>query len=104
MKIIYSPQAREDLREIKIYISDVLKNPIAAKNVTEKIIKSVHRLSEQPNLGFALSEKTQRDTDYLCLLSGNHGIFYLIKESHIQIIRILDLRTDYMRIVFDEML
>ena len=102
MKIIYSPQARDDLREIKSYVSDVLKNPIAAKNVTEKIIKSIHRLCEQPNLGFSLSEKTGRDTEYLCLLSDNHGIFYLKKENTIQIIRILDLRTDYMRIVFDE--
>ena len=34
MKIIYTPQAREDLREIKEYISSVLENPGAGKNVT----------------------------------------------------------------------
>ena len=34
MKIIYTPQAREDLREIKEYISSVLENPGAGKNIT----------------------------------------------------------------------
>lgn len=100
MKIIYTPQAREDLREIRDYISDVLKNPVAAKNVSEKVLKTAHILSEQPNSGVSLSEKTGRETAYRCLISGNYGIFYLEMNNCVQIIRILDLRTDYMRIIF----
>ena len=100
MKIIYTPQAREDLREIKEYISSVLKNPNAGKNVTSKILKTAHILAELPNSGFSMEEKTGRETNYRCLISGNYGIFYLISGNRIQIIRILDLRTDYMRIIF----
>lgn len=102
MKIIYTPQAREDLREIKQYISQNLKNPIAAKNVTDSIIKSVHRLSLMQNLGIKLSEKTGRETDYRCLFSGNYGIFYIASDDAVRIYRILDLRTDYMRAIFSE--
>lgn len=102
MKIIYAPQAREDLREIKHYISHNLQNPIAAKNVTDSIIKSVHRLSLMPNLGIELSEKTGRETDYRCVFSGNYGIFYIASNDAVRIYRILDLRTDYMRAIFSE--
>lgn len=53
-----------------------------------------------PNSGVSMQEKTGRETNYSCLISGNYGIFYLVSGNHIQIIRILDLRTDYMRIIF----
>ena len=102
MNIVYTPQAREDLREIKQYISNNLQNPIAAKNVTDGIIKSIHRLSLMQNLGVELSEKTGRETDYRCLFSGNYGIFYIAFDDAVRIYRILDLRTDYMRIILSE--
>ncbi|MBQ4544791.1 MAG: type II toxin-antitoxin system RelE/ParE family toxin [Oscillospiraceae bacterium] len=102
MKIVYSPQARKDLLELREYISNVLKNSVAAKNVTDKILKTVHLLQEQPNIGIRLSEKTGRDTDYLCLFVGKYGAIYRIEDEKINIVRILDLRTDYMRIVFEE--
>lgn len=102
MKIVYTPQAREDLREIKTYITQNLQNPIAAKNVTDNIIKSIHRLSFMQNLGIELSGKTDRETEYRCLFSGNYGIFYIVSEEAVRIYRILDLRTDYLKIIFSE--
>lgn len=102
MKIVYTPQAREDLREIKHYISHNLQNPVAAKNVTDGIIKSIHRLSFMQNLGIELSEKIGRETDYRCLFSGNYGIFYIVSDNAVRIYRILDLRTDYMRVILSE--
>ncbi len=100
MKIVYSPQAREDLREIRDYIAHILKNPLAAKNITDKIIKSTHLLSDQPHLGIDVAEKTGRATDYRCLFSSNYGVFYIPRNDIIEVIRILDLRTDYMRTIF----
>lgn len=102
MKIIYTPQAREDLREIKNYIAQNLQNPGAAKNITDSIIKSIHRLSIMKNLGIELSEKTGRETEYRCLFSGNYGIFYIVSEDAVRIYRILDLRTDYLKALFSE--
>lgn len=100
MKIMYSPAARDDLREIKSYISQTLKNPAAAKNITDKIIRSVHNLADYQNLGISIQEKTGRETDCRCLIVNNYGVIYSVKNN-IQIIRVLDLRTDYMRLIFE---
>ena len=99
MKRYYTPQARNDLMEIREYISQNLQNPIAAKNVTSKILKTASLLGEQPRLGISVAEKTGRETDILCLFCGNYGIFYKITDKGILVLRILDARTDYMRFV-----
>lgn len=99
MKIVYTPAAREDLREIKSYITNELKNPIAANNVTKKIINNIHTLSDFPQLGISVQEKTGRETDARCLISGNYGVIYSC-DNDVKIIRILDLRTDYMHLIF----
>ncbi|MGN1418887.1 MAG: type II toxin-antitoxin system RelE/ParE family toxin [Acutalibacteraceae bacterium] len=100
MKIIFSKQAREDLREINQYISDVLQNPIAAKNVIQRILKSCNRLSQQPNMGVSLQAKIGRKSDYRCLFCENYIAFYLVDDETIRINRILDGRTEYMKIIF----
>lgn len=100
MKIKYSPAALEDLREINNYISNSLSSPIAAKNITKAIVSSCHRLSDHPNLGISLQLKTGLDTNYRYLICNNHLIFYELKKENIFIVRILDARTDYMRILF----
>ncbi len=102
MKLYYAPQARNDLIEIREYISQHLQNPIAAKNVTSKILKTAGLLGGQPRLGFSVAEKTGRETDTLCMFSGNYGIFYKVTDQGILVLRILDARTDYMRFVFAE--
>ncbi len=102
MKIVYSPQARTDLREMKQYIAQTLQNPQAAQKLTDRIVRSAHLLAEQPNLGVDLKERVNRNTQYRCLISGNFGVFYVVAEQDIRIVRILDLRTDYLRTLFAE--
>ena len=100
MKLYYAPQAKNDLLEIREYISQNLQNPIAAKNVTSKILKAASLLGNQPRLGFSVAEKTGRETENLCMLSGNYGIFYKITDAGVLVLRILDARTDYMKLIF----
>ncbi|OQA50139.1 MAG: Plasmid stabilization system protein [Firmicutes bacterium ADurb.Bin300] len=99
MKIVYAPQAKADLSEIRGYIRDELKNPAAAKNTVEKILKTCNLLAANPNAGFALEGKIGRESDYRCLVSGNYIAFYRV-ENRVEIMRILDGRTDPMRVVF----
>lgn len=101
MKIVFTPQSREDLREVENYISQVLDNPLAARNVIQKVLRSAFLLENNPHLGIELSKKTGRDTPYRCLFSGNYGIFYLENGQEIRVIRILDLRTDYLKSIFE---
>ena len=100
MTLVYSPQARADLRDIKTYIRDTLLNPIAAENVTRKILKSCALLKENPKLGAELSEKTGKDTDMRYLIIGQYIAFYRIDDKAVRIIRIKNARTNYMHIIF----
>jgi addiction module RelE/StbE family toxin len=100
MKLIYSPQARVDLREIKAYIRDNLQNPTAAENVTQRILKGCALLKDNPKLGAELSRKIDRDTDLRYLVINQHIAFYKIDNDIIRVIRIRDARTNYMHIIF----
>lgn len=100
MKLIYSPQARVDLREIKAYIRDNLQNPTAAENVTQRILKGCALLKDNPKLGAELSGKIDRDTDMRYLVINQHIAFYKIDADIIRVIRIRDARTNYMHIIF----
>ena len=94
------PQARADLREIKAYIRDILQNPTAAENVTQKILKGCALLKDNPKLGAELSGKVDRDTDMRYLIINQHIAFYKVDDSVIRVIRIRDARTNYMHIIF----
>ena len=100
MKLIYSPLARVDLREIKAYIRDNLQNPTAAENVTQRILKGCALLKDNPKLGAELSGKIDRDTDMRYLVINQHIAFYKIDTDIIRVIRIRDARTNYMHIIF----
>ncbi|MBQ3284941.1 MAG: type II toxin-antitoxin system RelE/ParE family toxin [Ruminococcus sp.] len=100
MRLIYSPQARTDLREIKAYIRDNLQNPIAAENVTQRILKGCALLKDNPLLGAALSEKVNRETDIRYLIIDHHIAFYKTDKNAVYVIRIRNARTNYMHIIF----
>ena len=53
-KIVLSYEAKNDLKDIKKYISKELENEIAANNTVLKITKSIRRLGEQPLIGTPL--------------------------------------------------
>lgn len=100
MKVVFTRQAHMDLKEIHDYISNNLQNPISAKAVAERIIKSCSLLSQQPNMGVSLQAKTGRETDYRCLFCGNYIAFYKRNDNSVVVSRILDGRTDYLRVIF----
>ena len=94
MRIRYSPQAREDLEQIRRYIGGVLKNPDAARRVTAGIVADARKLSAQPMLGVSLQEKTGRKTEARVLVSGHYWIVYEVTDC-VSVLRILGTRRDY---------
>lgn len=103
MKIICSPKAREDLREIRSYISSELSNPAAANRISKKIMNDCSYLKDNPLLGAELKNKFDVDTDMRYLISNNYIAFYKIVDNDIRVIRIRDGRTNYMQILFKEL-
>ena len=71
-----TPQAAEDLLEIKNYIENELQNPIAAKNTVLKIVETYENLAEFPEIGIPVERYVLFPTDYKFVLANNYSIFY----------------------------
>ena len=100
MKLRYTPEAISYLQETKSYISKVLRNPKAAARITNSILKQCEQLKEHPNMGMSFSAKLDWDTDLRYLICENHIAIYRVADDWIMVVRILDGRTDYLRILF----
>ena len=97
-----SPQAVNDLTEIKAYISDELCDPIAAERIVKKIINDYSLLEISPFMGPELSALTHIKSDYRYLVCGKYIVFYKVEESFVSIYRILYGARDYLKVLFGE--
>lgn len=102
MKLVIAPAAKEDLLEIKEYISVKLCNPTAAVNVVKRIIKDYRMLTDTPEIGIPLDRKIDVRTPYRFIVSSNYLVFYQINRDTIEIHRILYKGKDYFRILMPE--
>ena len=98
--VVLSFEAKNDLKEIKKYISNELDNDIAANNTIAKITKLIRRLEQQPLMGTPLSSIIEFDTNYRFLVCGNYMVFYRFDNNTVFITRIIYGRRDYMKILF----
>ena len=101
-KVSFSPEAVDDLKEIKQYIKDELCNEQAAKNTVAKILKKVKLLSDFPESSSSLSAIIGFDTDYRYLVCDNYIAFYRIENKNVLIVRVLYGRRNYMQILFGD--
>ncbi len=102
-KLKISPEAKDDLEEIKGYISQELSNPQAALNLVSKITKKIRGLSEYPGIGAPLSFIVDIQTDYRFLVCANYLIFYRYEDGIVFVSRILYGRRNYMHILFGDL-
>ena len=89
--IVYSSQARQDLRSIFEYISNELCAPDTAANQSRRIMKSIRDLEEMP-MRYRLYENEPWNSIGLRFFSvDNYLVFYLSKETEniVNIIRIM---------------
>ena len=98
-RVSYSPEALNDLNQILSYISEELKNHVAAQNTVDNILDSIEKLSEFPEIGTSLNAIVDIESDYRFLVCGNYLAFYRLVESEVKIDRILFSSRDYIRIL-----
>ncbi|PKM83280.1 MAG: type II toxin-antitoxin system mRNA interferase toxin, RelE/StbE family [Firmicutes bacterium HGW-Firmicutes-14] len=103
-KLKISPEAKDDLAEIKDFISKELCNPQAAINLVSKITKKIRGLTEYPGIGVPLSSVLDIQTDYCFLVCDNYLIFYRYEGGIAFVSRILYGRRNYTRILFGDLL
>ena len=101
-KVKVTPQAAEDLLEIKNYIENELQNPIAVHNTVLKIVETYEDLENFPETGIPVKRYVSFPTDYKFVLVNNYSIFYRIESEIVKVIRILYSKRDFVRILFED--
>ena len=90
-KIVYSSQARQDLRSIFEYISNELCAPDTAANLSRRIMKSIRDLEEMP-MRYRLYEDEPWNSKGLYFFPvDNYLVFYQPKETEniVNVVRIM---------------
>jgi plasmid stabilization system protein ParE len=91
MKIVYTPEAIEDLVRLREFIE--IKNSGAAKRVANSLVDGVKKLKQFPHIGVKVSEapnpELMRD-----LVLGRYIVRYLILDKTINILRIWHQKED----------
>lgn len=100
MELYYAPKARNDLLQIKESIIEKFDDEDLAKKILRKMTETVRQLITFPYLGQELSGITGIYTDYRCLFCEKNYVFYRIEADRVCVIRVLNERQDYMRILF----
>ena len=101
-KIVLSPEARNDLLEIREYIEQEFESPDAALNTVAGITKRLREFEKHGKLGARLSSVTDVESEYRFLVCGNYRAFYRYEEDTVYVDRILYGRRDYMRVLFSD--
>ena len=86
MVIEWSRRARTDIRDLKAYIAK--DSPYYARRFTERIVASVEKLAEFPNIGRTVPEAEGRD-DMRELIYQGYRIIYLTRTERITIVTII---------------
>lgn len=100
MKLRYTPKAREDLQNIKNSIIEKFDSEELADRVLRQITTSVRDLTVFPLKGRELKQLLHVKTEYRVLFCKKNYIFYRVEKDEIAVIRILNEKQDYMRILF----
>jgi toxin ParE1/3/4 len=98
-RVQYSPKSKEDLMKIKSYITCEFNDNLA-KETIKKVMAKIRNLEEFPLMGKPLWNLIDVPTDYLYLVTEKNYVFYRNEEKIVKVVRVLNERQDYMRILF----
>ena len=100
-KIVYSPEALQDLDDIGDYIAEELSSPNAAFKLLSEIIASIDLLKLHPLMGANISAIADITSDIRFLVVKNYLVFYRFNKNTIYIDRIIYSRRNYLSILFE---
>ena len=99
LAVVFSPKAAADLDEIKAYIESELGSPKAANEKVLEILDAIENLSVFPEIGPSLKGKIDSLARYRSLSVSSCLVFYRIEVKRVLVIRILNSRMDYLRVL-----
>ena len=92
-EVRYLPTAQQDLIDILNYIKQ--DNPTAALKLIQKIDEIISKLEDFPNMGVTPKDLRIKSLNYKMLVIDNYLVFYVIKDSIIEIRRIIHGKRKY---------
>ena len=100
-KIQFSKDARQDLKDVYIYIKYSLQEPIIAKKMIDKIKKEIYKLEDKPTIYAIIKDKIIKKKEIRKIKVNNYIVFYRIKEnkSIVEIVRIMYERRNWTKIL-----
>lgn len=102
MRLQFRPAAIADIQQAAAYIETVLKNRGAAQKLKTKILQGASLLKENPYMGTPMSSKFDGlDTSIRFIVISKQLVFYEVHDDVVEVIRVLDGRTDYLARLFD---
>ena len=101
-KLRLSPEAAADLKSIQTYIAKNLQNPVAARNVMNRITDGIRVLEQYAQAGFSISARTGIDTDLRILVCGVYLAVYRVEDDVVSVARVINGRQDYITQLFGQ--
>ena len=80
-KLEFLPVAKNDMVEIVKYISDELKNPIAASKLAEELISSAENICTFPYSNNVYTPIQPLGLEYRRIIVKNYMMFYTVNEK-----------------------
>ena len=100
-KIIITPDAEEDLVELRNYIADVLLARDTARNYIRTIRKEIGSLSELPARYKPVDDEPWHSRGVRRIIVNNFFVYYRIDEEHkrVYILNVIYARRDQLRVL-----
>lgn len=92
MKLLYTPEAINDLRRLREFIAE--KNPEAAEKIGPQLMADISRLTTLPYLGRKV-QRAPNPEKVRDLSSGTYIVRYLILDDEIHVLRVWHKREDW---------
>ena len=91
-KVVWDPDAEEDLRTIAQYIGEKRQSPQAARRLVDSVREKCALHATQPQMG---QERPDLEPGIRTFSVGNYVVLYLPMENGIYVVRVFDARRDY---------
>lgn len=98
-EIVYSPEYREKIRELRIYL-DFQFGEEVRKKVFSNIDQKINTLQSFENLGVSVRDLFGIDVVYRVIHIEKNYVFYFTDNERIYILNMFNEREDYMRKMF----
>ncbi|MEL7568657.1 MAG: type II toxin-antitoxin system RelE/ParE family toxin [Dehalobacterium sp.] len=100
-EITYLPVARQDVKDILLYISDQLKAPKVAMDLLDDLNRSISLLREFPYAYKTYRPVKPLEEEHRMLPVKNYAVFYIVREQEkiVEIQRVLYAKMDLIKII-----